>query len=48
MKIDPDVLDVLRAATVDGPALRLNGQLERKLYERVNLALHALGGVWHR
>ncbi|TQK44454.1 methyltransferase family protein [Streptomyces sp. SLBN-118] len=48
MKIDPDVLDVLRAATVDGPALRLNGQLERKLYERVNLALRAAGGVWHR
>lgn len=48
MQIDPDVLDVLRAATVDGPALRLNGQLDRKLYERVNLALHAVGGVWHR
>ncbi|MFJ3229893.1 hypothetical protein [Streptomyces sp. NPDC086787] len=48
MKIDPDVLDVIRAATVDGPALRLNGQLDRKLYERVNLALHAVGGVWHR
>ncbi|WP_128803036.1 MULTISPECIES: methyltransferase [unclassified Streptomyces] len=48
MQIDPDVLDVIRAATVDGPALRLNGQLDRKLYERVNLALHAVGGVWHR
>ncbi|MFF1542518.1 hypothetical protein [Streptomyces sp. NPDC058291] len=48
MQIDPDVLDVLHAATVDGPALRLNGQLDRKLYERVNLALHAAGGVWHR
>ncbi|MEW2046587.1 hypothetical protein [Streptomyces sp. NPDC005476] len=48
MQIDPDVLNVLRAATVDGPALRLNGQLDRKLYERVNLALHAAGGVWHR
>ncbi|MFB7742526.1 hypothetical protein [Streptomyces sp. NPDC056132] len=48
MKIDPDVLDVIRAATVDGPALHLNGLLDRKLYERVNLALHAVGGVWHR
>ncbi|MFJ4684739.1 hypothetical protein [Streptomyces sp. NPDC088789] len=48
MQIDPDVLHVLRAATVDGPALRLNGRLDRKLYERVNLALHAVGGVWHR
>ncbi|MGW0009930.1 class I SAM-dependent methyltransferase [Streptomyces tendae] len=48
MQIDPDVLDVLRAASVDGPALRLNGQLDRKLYERVNFALQALGGAWHR
>jgi predicted RNA methylase len=48
MKIDPDVLEVLRAASVDGPELRLNGQLDRKLYERVNLALHAVGGRWHR
>ncbi|MGW6238407.1 hypothetical protein [Streptomyces sp. NPDC055094] len=48
MKIDPDVLEVLRTASADGTALRLNGQLERKLYERVNLALHAVGGVWHR
>ncbi|MFD5427454.1 hypothetical protein [Streptomyces sp. NPDC127084] len=48
MQIDPDVLAVIRAATVDGPALRLNGQLDRKLYERVNLALRTVGGVWHR
>lgn len=48
MQIDPDVIDAIRSATADGPALRLNGQLERKLYERVNLALHAVGGVWHR
>jgi predicted RNA methylase len=48
MRIDTDVLEVLRAASVDGPELRLNGQLDRKLYERVNLALHALGGRWHR
>lgn len=48
MQIDPDVLDVIRAATADGPALRLNGQLDRKLYERVNLALNAVGGTWNR
>ncbi|MGW1064417.1 class I SAM-dependent methyltransferase [Streptomyces aureus] len=48
MQIDPDVLEAIRTATVDGRALRLKGQLDRKLYERVNLALHAVGGVWHR
>lgn len=48
MQIDPDVLDAIRSAEVDGPALRLRGQLDRKLYERVNLALHAVGGTWNR
>ncbi|WP_329317902.1 class I SAM-dependent methyltransferase [Streptomyces sp. NBC_01262] len=48
MQIDPDALDVIRSAVTDGSALRLNGQLDRKLYERVNLALHAVGGTWNR
>ncbi|MEW2122055.1 hypothetical protein AB0945_44545 [Streptomyces sp. NPDC005474] len=48
MQIDPDVLDAIRSAEVDGPALRLRGRLDRKLYERVNLALHAVGGAWDR
>lgn len=48
MKIDPDVLKVIRSATVDGLTLRLNGKLDRKLYERVNLALHTVGGIWNR
>jgi predicted RNA methylase len=48
MQIDPDVLDVIRSATVDGRALRLDGALERKLYERVDLALSAVGGRWDR
>ncbi|KFF98058.1 hypothetical protein IQ62_27515 [Streptomyces scabiei] len=48
MQIDPDVLGAIRSAELDGPALRLRGQLDRKLYERVNLALHAVGGTWDR
>jgi predicted RNA methylase len=48
MQIDPDVLDVISSAEVDGSALRLRGQLDRNLYERVNLALHAVGGTWNR
>ncbi|MXM62103.1 SAM-dependent methyltransferase [Streptomyces sp. HUCO-GS316] len=48
MKIDPDILEVIRAATVEGQALRLAGELDRKLYERTNLVLNAVGGTWNR
>lgn len=47
--IDDEVLDVLGQASVDGSVLRLTGgQLDRKLYERTNKALEALGGKWNR
>jgi protein-L-isoaspartate O-methyltransferase len=46
-RIDADVLDVLRGCTVDGNHLRLPpGRMDRKLYERVNEVLVALGGKW--
>lgn len=48
MKLSPDVLDVLASATTDGNALRLTGQLDRKLYAAVNKALEAAGGTWNR
>jgi len=48
MKLDSRVLDVLRAAETDGNALRLTGQLDRKLYAEVNRALEAAGGKWNR
>ncbi|WP_327385511.1 class I SAM-dependent methyltransferase [Streptomyces sp. NBC_01207] len=48
MKIDDDVLDAIRNARCDGPALYLSGQLEDRLYQRVNLALSAVGGKWDR
>ncbi|MFB7829296.1 class I SAM-dependent methyltransferase [Streptomyces hydrogenans] len=48
MQIDPDVLDVIRSSTTDGPALFLPGQLDGKLYQRVDLVLSAVGGKWNR
>jgi predicted RNA methylase len=46
---DQEVLDVLRAMTCEGDLAILNsGQLERKLYEKVNKVLAALGGKWNR
>ncbi len=47
--IDQDVLDVLARCRVEGKTLLLpDGQLERKLYERVNKVLENLGGRWNR
>jgi len=49
MKIDADVASVLERARFAGPVLVLpEGQLDRKLYERVNKALTLLGGRWDR
>lgn len=48
-KLDDDVRDVLIRATAEGLAIFLpKGQLERKLYERVNKALTNAGGKWNR
>ena len=46
--IDPIVLNVLRAAEVEGCALTLAGQLDRDLYVKTNKVLEALGGKWNR
>lgn len=48
IQLEDDVREVLAAAEVEGNVLRLVGQLERKLYERTNKALEALGGKWNR
>lgn len=48
-QIEPDVLDVLAQADCAGNTLRIRGgQLDRKLYLRVNEVLEALGGTWDR
>ena len=43
-----EVQDVLEQATIEGNVLKLNGQLDRGLYEQVNKALAAAGGKWDR
>lgn len=45
----PEVLEILRASTLDGKLLRLPPQkLERKTYQEVNRVIEAAGGRWNR
>ena len=46
--LDDDVRKVLEAAQIEGIHLRLTGQLDRPLYEKVNKVLMAAGGVWNK
>lgn len=51
LRFDDDVLTVIRAMefSPDGCLGKITGgQLERKLYERVNKAIDAMGGKWNR
>ncbi|MDX3232941.1 methyltransferase [Streptomyces sp. ME19-01-6] len=48
MKVTTDVLAVLDRAETDGNALRLTGQLDRKLYVATNKVLELAGGKWNR
>jgi predicted RNA methylase len=48
LKIQNDVLAVLSAAETTGNELRLVGQLDRKMYVRVNDVLEAAGGKWNK
>jgi len=47
MKISDEVKAVLAKAEVNGNAVKLVGQLDRKLYTKVNEALVAAGGKWN-
>lgn len=44
--IDSEVESVLRSAKIDGCLLKIVQQLDRKLYEKTNKILVALGGKW--
>jgi predicted RNA methylase len=46
MKIDNSVVEVLKTSEIDDCILRLPGQLDRKLYERVSKVLKMIGGKW--
>ncbi|WP_030248203.1 methyltransferase [Streptomyces sp. NRRL S-455] len=48
MRVSVDVLAVLDRAETDGNALRLTGQLDRKLYLDTDKVLKAAGGKWNR
>lgn len=48
MQVDQSVLAVLSTANVSGNAVVLTGQLDRKMYEKVNKVLDAAGGKWNR
>jgi predicted RNA methylase len=49
MKIDSDVLDILKSSTVEDHTLYLpTVQLERNLYVKVNKCLENIGGNWNR
>ena len=50
LKFESDVLEVLKAMQWSDDGLRgvLVGKLDRKLYERTNKALEAMGGKWNR
>lgn len=48
MRLDNEVLAVLDGLDVNGKAVKITRQLDRKLYEKVNKALEALGGKWNR
>lgn len=48
-RIEPDILAVLAACTVEQFGIRINGgQLARKTYDRVNDVLTLMGGKWNR
>ena len=48
-KLSTEVLAILSTAEIEGLTVRLTcGQLNRKLYQDVNMALEALGGKWNR
>lgn len=48
MKLSTAVLNILDASALDGQALRLPEQLDRKTYVQVAKAIEAAGGKWDR
>lgn len=46
--IDPDILRILSELEINGNAVKITTQLDRKTYESVNKVLVACGGKWDR
>lgn len=47
MQIEPAVVNVLEASLIEGNRLTLQGQLDRKLYTKVDAVLKEAGGKWN-
>lgn len=46
MKVENDVIGVLKNAVIDENCLRITEQLDRKLYQKTAKVLNAMGGKW--
>lgn len=46
MKVDFDVIEILKGAEVDGNKLRITQRLDRAMYQKVNKTIAGLGGKW--
>jgi len=47
MRVSTEVIEVLAHCEIEGSALRITDQLERKLYVQVDKALQCAGGKWN-
>ncbi len=46
MKVEPDVIEVLKGVETEGSRLRITQKLDRAMYQKVNKTLAGLGGKW--
>lgn len=46
MKVDLDVIEVLKGVETEGNKLRITQKLDRAMYQKVNKTLAGLGGKW--
>ena len=46
MKVDFDVIEILKGAETDGNKLRITQRLDRMMYQKVNKIIAGLGGKW--
>lgn len=47
-RIEDDVLGILSEISIEGAVAKMVGQLDRKMYVRVNKILEMMGGKWNR
>lgn len=48
MQVAADILEILNSAIINGDAVTLPGQLDRKLYTKVDKVIGMAGGKWDR